>query len=516
MSHSSMSRLQSTLGAAMRASASHWPRHSCFLFAWCVVTNAAHAQTAPVIPGANAEAAASGATAQILLNDELETDTKGIETSSPTHTLAIVGEKEAHEGLGALRWNYVLDGDNMPQIGLEGGAGLAAAGSVRFWLKTAQPAAIAMWFETAREAGVDTPPQRLVAHFWSRGGDWQAIELSRDRFVLQTPAAATKDAADNADTAPDPDREWSRIARYGVMDVTNFWLKRAGQPRLDGARSLWLDSVQVSTAPAANAPIAAPVVNEAGAAPADTLAAEAPVRKAAPGRVPPRAPNSSSSSSSSSSDSRQVPAAQNQRGVAQDGDKEFAEEEANEAAPDAAPVDPPIIIAQDAYGDGRLWIPINGQTTDSNNGLEWNLVRLANRNLSLMMPVAPQLFTRFPLQAIQLAPKPKAADLKTLGKADRWVRLVLDLSTQKATRINVAVVERGGAVYSMTVPVDQRRKRHRQTLPLPRFQLERTSRDANNQIDLDQIEYLSVSDVGAQTGTSGPNLIRINGLVWMY
>lgn len=494
-----ISRFQSTL-SAVHSSSTRWTGQRCFLLlATAAWTIAARAQTAPVLPGADNDTAASGTVAKILLSDEQETDTEGIETSSPTDAVSIVRDGEVRQGAGALRWNYMLDGDNLPQISLEAGTALSAARSVRFWLKTAQPAAIAMWFETARETGVDTVPKRFMAHFWSRGGDWQAIELARDRFVPQTPVA--QNAAKAADSTADPTEEnsdWNRIARYGLMDVSNFWLKRAGQARIKGARSLSLDSVQVSTEPAANTPLADAVLP----------ASQAETVPATPAPVAPRIERDNRQTSRS-----QPPGASSDATALNEGELEDAEETAE---PAAAPVDPPIVIAQDALGDGRLWIPINGQTTDSDKGLEWSLVRLANRNLSLMTAVNPQLFARFPLQAIQLTPKPKPADLKALGKADRWARLVIDLSTQKATRINVAVVERGGATYSMTVPLDQRRKRHRQTLPLPRFQLERTSRDPNNQIDLDQIEYLSISDVGAQTGTSGPNLIRLNGLTWMY
>ncbi|MDF2440088.1 MAG: hypothetical protein JWN98_1072 [Abditibacteriota bacterium] len=543
-----ISRLQSTLGAARRSPAAYSPRyssphltslrqHSLAALALGIAAAGVQAQTAPTLPGANTGTAASGATTQVLLNEELEANTQGIEASPPTATFSIVGDKEAREGLGALRWNYVLEDDNKPQIGLEGGTGLDAAGSVRFWLKTSQPSAIAVWFETAREAGVETPPQRLVAHVWSRGGDWQAIEIARERFVLENPAATDAKAtpAQNAagqgaagqgaaaEVSSDTERAWSRITRYGVMDVTNVWLQRAGQSRLKATRSLWLDSILVSTTLAANAPVAppVPVATAPQAAPEED---EEPVRPVAPPRVPQNRPpyagsSSSSSSSSSSGYGDQFPGAQGtfdgpQEGFLE-GEEEFGEEEENEQAP-AAPVDPPVVIVQDGFGDGRLWIPINSQTTDSEKGLEWNLVRLANRNLSLMMPVASQLFTRYPVLSIQPEAKGKGVNLGKLGKADRWVRLVLELSTQKATRLNVSVTERGGATYSMAVPLDQRRKRHRQILPLPRFQLERTSRDTNNQIDLDQIEYLTITDVGAQTGTAGPNLIRINGLAWMY
>jgi hypothetical protein len=490
-----------------------------------------HAQTAPELPGPEDRdalpAVFSTAASENLIRDAFDADTNGVQTSAPTDKVEIVQAKEqVKEGQGALAWSYQLDLEKTPELSIEAGPSLTRANSVRFWLRTDQPAAVGVFFEAPREAGSDAAPQRYSTTVWSNGTGWQPIELSIDRFVTESAAI---------DKAPPPP-SWNSIGRYGVMDMTNQWLRRAGQARVKATRRLWIDDFQVSTRYASNLPLlpVAPPGTEPANPPAQ-LPNEA--ENDAPMMQPDQMPNQDIDNNGAdfNPDNQQngtenMPGNGNEEGNGNfegnangnedgngnfGGNQEFGNngEDNNGGDEPQQPVDPTREMWQDRLGDPALWVPINTQTSRDANGIQWNYIRLANRVLALMAPVNGTLFEGFPPTVQPGGTKLTWSDL---GKYNRRVRLVLELSTQKLTKINVAVTERSGATYSTTVLVDSRKRMHRETLYLNNFQVERTRPDANKQIDLDQIEYITISDVGAQTNVSGPNQITLKNVHWAY
>jgi hypothetical protein len=471
-------------------------------------TAVARAQTAPVLPGPNTTETTTAGVDSTLLSEAFEVEIEGIVTGAPGETAQLTREKdEVKEGQGALRWSYGLEMAKPATLTFEADRSLEGARTLRAWVRASQPAVIGFLLEAARENGADPPPpQRYIAAVWLHGNGWQPVELSLDRFVLQNAGESTLPAP----TLPG----WNRISRYGVLDLTNVWLQRAGEPRLTGKRRLWLDDLQITTqvSTLAAVPPATPPTPPADAnlepEEADEPGPDAPgpdTQQPPDGREPPfgQAPP----------DGQAPPGFEEQNQNRPDGNGDF--EPAGQEQ-DAAPiVEPPLMVHQDPLGNTSLWIPINGQISSDDNGLQWNYSRLANRTTALVAPVNPLWFQTLGQSEVKLDTSTRR-DVSKIGKAQKWVKLVLDIRTRKLTRLNVAVTERGGAVYSQTLQVNPSRYTQRVTFLLPRFKNERTRPDNNGQIDLNQVETVTISDVGAQINIAGPNDITLRSATWMY
>jgi len=490
------------------------PCVACLFVASAHFAAPSHAQTAPVFEAPVASTpTASGA---LLLRDALDSGPNAeadFKTSSASGRVAWSQEAGASNER-ALRFDYTLSpADDAPWASLPVSAPLlSGARGVRVKLKTSVPSAVSIWFETD---GAPAEVLRYTATVWSSGGAWQSFDIDAARFRLEP--ADDKIATWNAG--------WARITRWGVQDSTNVWSARAGQTRASGARSLWADDLEISTRPASNAVQPAPV--------------------AAPRPLPLPPPQQPNNDGGEGEDNNPEGAARPQRmpqgengqgdgpqnfggeffdqGPRQDGEGDGEEEEpegdelqqAEQQAREQAQATQ--MIVQDAWGAGDLWIPFNSEVSalvGAGQGLKWSFVRLANRDSTLLSPVNGLWLRDLPAYALQRTPRDPRVAFRV--QDERLVSLAIDLATTRATRLSVAVHERGGAIYSTVIALDPKRRKHRQTIALADLKLEGAARDANGQLDLAQIEAIALTDAGAGRGLSGPNDITLHGAAWIY
>jgi hypothetical protein len=477
---------------------------------FCVVAPEARAQTAPVFEAPTATGSGPTAASALLLRDELNgtgAEAAGPTTSAPAASATFTEEAGASANR-ALRFDYTLSATNdAPEVSLPTGGPLAKARAVRLKLKTSAPAAVAIWFETAAGDG-NAKPLRYSTTVWSRGGGWLPLELDAARFHL-TPAD-DKIATWNSG--------WGSVTRWGVQDATNTWSTRVGQGRSSGARSLWIDDIEVSTRTPSNslqtasasapAPLPAPVP--------DAEAGDEKAEFEANSQAQPQLDGGPQELDEGARQGFDDPRGQ----VEVDG--EFGDEpgedepEANEVDQARVQAEAPQMVVQDGWGASELWIPFNSEVSPigTREGLKWSFVRLANRDSTLLSPVNGLWLRDFPEHALKRTPRDPRIAFRV--QPDRLVSLAIDLSTTRATRLSVAVHERSGAVYSAVVALDPRRRKHRQLVALPDLKIEGARRDPNGQLDLAQIEAISLTDAGAQRGLPGPNEITLHGVAWIY
>ena len=220
------------------------------------------AQTTPVFeagPAADAPAASAGAP---LLEESFDFDLDAAQAPTPSlqvppSSFAIAAEPDA-SGAKALKWNYTL-GQEQPRLIWSRTAllDLSSARSVSLNIKSAQPTAVEIWFETdTLAAGAESVAARYSTTVWSSGKAWQTVNLDRARFG----GREIKGGVLQKDPMPSALWEggWSHIARWGVSDASNFWRLFAGQVRENGPRTLWLDELKISTVPSTNAVVPPP------------------------------------------------------------------------------------------------------------------------------------------------------------------------------------------------------------------------------------------------------------------
>lgn len=493
------------------------------------------AQTAPVFEAPPATGASTSGGASLLEN-AFDFDPEAVDAPRPSlqtpPSSFSVAQDAAASGARALSWKYTLSRDEARlSWSRVAPLDLSSARSIGLKIKSGQPTAVEIWFETdAQGEGADSFAARYSTTVWSTGDSWQQVSLDRARLI----GHEIKGGVLQKEPIPSGlwDAGWSHIARWGVADSSNFWRLFAGQGRATGLRTLWLDDLRISTAaspnsvtppPAPPRPVPQPLPDNGEQGDEDGAAGGAdnglyqgnrggqgdrgdgrqPLPRAFPQRLPQDAPA--------------LEAAQVFR-IAEGG--EGAEEQGGDpgAQGGAAPAEIEVqAVVQDAWGAPENWIPINGTTEalgGTRAGLKWSVVRLANRDAMLISPVNPEMLRAFPPES---ARKPvRGADVVIQGSADRILRLAIAVTSAKPTLVQVALHESGGGVWTALVPLDMRRKNFVPIVRLSEFINAPTRRDANGQIDLDRIIAVSLQDIGAQKNLAGPNELQLHGMTWIY
>lgn len=170
-----------------------------------------------------------------LLACHFDGETEGWVSVDQVSVVAVATREEyVRAGGGSLEFTYILprpeqvqQGKALPALLAPLNADLKAARSLRFWLRTDQPAAMVVLLSEADGSHYD-------AALYSPADTWQQVALSLDRFTLGD------DSTDENDRL-DPDQ----IRSVGFIDASFFLSSLNRQPVAQEDRQFWLDEFEV-------------------------------------------------------------------------------------------------------------------------------------------------------------------------------------------------------------------------------------------------------------------------------
>jgi hypothetical protein len=173
-----------------------------------------------------------------LLLHNFEEGTNGWIVVGKTASIRIIHDG-THNGTGALAFDYSGgEGTNLAALPL-GSTSIARMDTIRFWLKTDIPTAVAVVLSEKKPGGDYT------ALCWSTGNTWQKVELAANDFRLNT---GKNDAVD-----PDGKLDLDAVQNIGILDVRSVFGVNAdtNSPIMmdshAGKHTLFLDDFEIGT-----------------------------------------------------------------------------------------------------------------------------------------------------------------------------------------------------------------------------------------------------------------------------
>jgi hypothetical protein len=164
------------------------------------------------------------AAVNVLYRESFDNGTGGWTNANPNGPAPTFSNLIAHQGSALECWYDLPDAAHPFILAKPEPPSLAGARSLRFWLRTSQPAIIVVHLSKANGAGYETA-------VFTAAATWQHVELSLDRFRL------SQDSDD-----PDGHLDPAQIVHIALIDASRV----IPLPTNDVVhRGLWLDEFQV-------------------------------------------------------------------------------------------------------------------------------------------------------------------------------------------------------------------------------------------------------------------------------